>query len=114
MAKLPSFGGNGKVLTAVPDIRAFDLSRKNCKMDFVILGCDGIFDVLSNEELISWAWHLIERCPHNDIHLLSKWITNELLLEAMRRRSLDNVTIVFLGLRGLEDYLRARPVRKLS
>ena len=48
-AKLERFGGNSNVLIATPEIKAFKIKREH---DFVVMGCDGIFDRLSNRECI--------------------------------------------------------------
>jgi protein phosphatase 2C family protein 2/3 len=48
-AKLEKFGGNPNVLIATPEIKAFKIKKEH---DFVLLGCDGIFDRLSNKECI--------------------------------------------------------------
>ena len=47
-AKNEKFGGMKNVVAALPDITEVEL---NDEYNFIILGCDGIFDVLSNEEL---------------------------------------------------------------
>ena len=48
-AKLEKFGGNPNVLIATPEIKAFKIKKEH---DCVLLGCDGIFDRLSNKECI--------------------------------------------------------------
>jgi protein phosphatase 2C family protein 2/3 len=48
-AKEEKFGGNKNVVVALPDITEIEL---NDEFNFIILGCDGIFDVLSNEEIL--------------------------------------------------------------
>ena len=44
-AKYPQYGGNIKVVVPTPDIRCFKI-RNN--YDFIIIGCDGIFEKLNN------------------------------------------------------------------
>lgn len=48
-AKIEKFGGNPKVLIATPEIKAFKIKSEH---DFIVLGCDGIFDRLSNRESV--------------------------------------------------------------
>ena len=43
------FGGKKGVVVALPDISEFEL---NDEYNFIVIGCDGIFDVLSNGEII--------------------------------------------------------------
>lgn len=42
-------GGNPNVVIATPDIKEFIIDDK---MDFLLLGCDGIFDKISNAEVL--------------------------------------------------------------
>ena len=53
-AKNVNFGGNPNVIIAEPDIYCYDLNKIN--IDFFIMGCDGIFDQMSNEEVMDCAW----------------------------------------------------------
>lgn len=48
-AKIQKFGGNPNVVIATPEIMSFKISNEH---DFIVLGCDGIFDKLSNEDSI--------------------------------------------------------------
>ena len=54
-AKLPKLDGNPHVVVAEPDITAFKINEKN-KLDFIIIGCDGIFDKLDNKETVHLVW----------------------------------------------------------
>lgn len=49
-AKREKYGGNPNVVVATSDIKEFDLDEDN--MDFLLLGCDGIFDKISNAEVL--------------------------------------------------------------
>lgn len=51
-AKVKDFNGNPKVLIAVPEIKSFEI---NSEQDFIIIGCDGIFDRLTNREIVQTA-----------------------------------------------------------
>ena len=59
-AKLEKFGGNPNVLIATPEIKAFKIKKEH---DFVLLGCDGIFDRLSNKECIQAVWNSAKDLP---------------------------------------------------
>ena len=43
------YGGNPKVVIANPDIKCFKIEEN---YDFIVLGCDGIFDKLENPQVI--------------------------------------------------------------
>lgn len=57
-AKFPQFGGNPKAIVCTPEIRSVVISEED---DFIILGCDGIYDKLSNEEVIDIVWDTFTR-----------------------------------------------------
>jgi len=52
-AKILSLGGNPNVIVHNPTIKEFNLQKEH---DFIVLGCDGIFDKMSNEDAIACAW----------------------------------------------------------
>ena len=62
---MPEFGGNPKVVVATPDIYSFKV-RKN--HDFIILGCDGIFDKLTNEDVLNCGWFTVHNDKANSVH----------------------------------------------
>lgn len=41
------------MVIATPEIKEFMIDDK---MDFLLLGCDGIFDKISNAEVVKQAW----------------------------------------------------------
>lgn len=55
-AKFEFRGGNPKVVVCKPDIKAFKIQKEH---DFIILGCDGIFDKLSNEDVSNCVWNSV-------------------------------------------------------
>jgi protein phosphatase 2C family protein 2/3 len=52
-AKLSVLGGNHNVLIATPDVRSFEI---NPDIDFLLLGSDGIYDHLSNDQIATAVW----------------------------------------------------------
>ena len=53
-AKVENFGGNPKVVIATPEITSFKLI--DTTHDFIMVGCDGIFDRMTSEEIIREVW----------------------------------------------------------
>ena len=51
------FGEKKGVVVALPDVSEFDLNED---YNFIVIGCDGIFDVLSNTEIIDFIEMAIE------------------------------------------------------
>lgn len=74
-------------LSAVPEIESITLSEED---EFLVMGCDGLWEVFTNEGAISFARKQLQR--HNDPELCSR----ELVVEALRRNSQDNVTVIVI------------------
>ena len=53
-AKLLKLDGNPKVVIADPDVVAFKIDRDH--HDFIVIGCDGIFDKLENRDCVHFPW----------------------------------------------------------
>ena len=112
-AKLEKFGGNQNVVISEPDIFVYDLNKDD--IDFFILGCDGIFDQLTSDEVINCAWMiynnnnnkenntLINQCK--DIHTQSGLITDLIMKSALARKSLDNVTCLFISFKEIGNFI---------
>jgi len=97
-AKLPKYGGNPNVVIAEPEIRAMKID-KSC--DFIALACDGIFDKLTNQDVIKTAWDSTQ-FRANDIHHQCSIAVEALMKESLIRRTLDNITVVMISLSGLK------------
>jgi len=106
-AKLEKYGGNPNVIIPKPDIFIYDLNKDD--VDFFILGCDGIFDQLSSDEVINCAWTvynnndniLVKQCK--DIHQQSGIITDLIMKSALARKSFDNVTCLFISFKEINN-----------
>ena len=103
-AKTEKFGGKKGVIIPNPDITEFEM---NNEFDFMVIGCDGIFDVLSNEDLYE-IWKIILKIEKDDIEKYKDIEKNmeintdklcgnfaELIIKsAMAKNSLDNVSCI--------------------
>ena len=105
-AKLEKYGGNPNVVIANPDIFIYDLNKDD--IDFFILGCDGIFDQLSSDEVINCAWMIYNNKDNNilvsqckDIHKQSGLIVDLIMKSALFRKSFDNVTCLFISFKEI-------------
>lgn len=54
-AKHPNFGGMAGVVICTPEVSQFDEQEME-QLDFLVLGCDGIFDKLTTQETVDVAW----------------------------------------------------------
>ena len=125
-AKIKKFGGNPNVIISTPDIFYYDLKKEN--LDFFILGCDGIYDQMSNKEILDLAWMILKNNNNksnfeikenglngynennsidiNNIHYKSGLIVDLILKASLARKSFDNVTCLFIG---LKDFIQDKP-----
>ena len=69
-AKLSFLGGNPKVVIPEPDIYCFDLDKED--IDFIILGCDGIYDQLSSQDVFKCAWMMIDYSKNFNLKIKNK------------------------------------------
>jgi hypothetical protein len=100
-AKLPRFGGNPNVVVSTPDVESFEI---NSEKDFLVLGCDGIYDQLSNDEIINcvlMSQH--EKIKKKTLHHQVGLSVDFILKSSMCRKTLDNVTCVILAFENFEN-----------
>lgn len=85
-----SFGDNSikEFVIAEPFISSVQVTAE-CK--FVVMGCDGVFDVLSDEEVCV----IVKRCIHQN---LVQECAHQIVDEALRRDSRDNISAIVIGL----------------
>ena len=104
-SKLVKFGGNPNVIICEPEIFYYDLKKEN--IDFFILGCDGIYDQLTNKEVLDCAWMVLNEKEHilvkecNSLHSQSGLIVDLIIKSSLARKSFDNVTCLFISLKDL-------------
>ena len=91
-AKVSKYGGNPNVIIAEPEIKSFQVKDD---YDFVLLGCDGVFDKLTNKEIIDQIWKTA-RSSTGSIHAISGQCAEMTLKLSLAKRTLDNVTAVMV------------------
>ncbi|KAJ0248206.1 protein phosphatase 2C 22 [Hirschfeldia incana] len=82
-------GSNGGPLIADPEVMTTRLTQED---EFLIMGCDGVWDVFMSQNAVDFARRRLQE--HNDPVMCSK----ELVEEALKRKSGDNVTAVVVCL----------------
>lgn len=97
-AKLSKQGGNPNVVISTPEIKSFRITKDH---DFIVMGCDGIFDKLSNKETIQCVWNSVRDNKTmnfaNNVHKQSGMGVEYILKNSLLRRTLDNVTVVMIS-----------------
>jgi protein phosphatase 2C family protein 2/3 len=101
-AKLESLGGIPGVVIAEPDVKSFKLSRK---YDFILMASDGIFDKLSNSNVVRTIWNVFNSPSMSSLtfQLACGEGVKAVLEESLARNSLDNVTAVLIVFKSTRD-----------
>jgi protein phosphatase 2C family protein 2/3 len=99
-AKVEKYGGNPKVVIPTPDIKSFKITKDH---DFIIMGCDGIFDKLNNKEAVQCIWDSIRDNLVLNIHYQCGVGIETILKNSLMRRSLDNVTALIIAFEGFNE-----------
>ena len=84
-----------------------------------MLGCDGIFDRLSNQQVLDACWDTINSIKSNEVkhgamqpktvHQVSGAMADAIIKQAAIERSMDNLTIVIVSFDNLENFIADRP-----
>lgn len=102
-AKLQSLGGNPQVLISVPEIKSFKIKKET---DFILIGCDGIFDKLSNCDVIHSIWSLSSECNSGkDLNEHSGKISDIIIRNCLGSNANDNLTCIFICFENFKNLL---------
>jgi serine/threonine protein phosphatase PrpC len=102
-AKDERYGGNPNVVIATPEIRCFKI-RDN--YDFIVIGCDGIFEKLNNSNVANKVWESSLqpedlRFP-STVHARCGSSVDSVLHDCVNKKTLDNITTVIIGFSNYE------------
>ena len=101
-SKEAKYGGKKGVVVALPDVVEFDL---NDEYNFMVIGCDGIFDVLSNNEIMECIKIVlrINKTKNKKINELCGDFAAMIIKSALAKESFDNVSciVVVFNIKGL-------------
>jgi serine/threonine protein phosphatase PrpC len=111
-AKKKEFGGIPGTIINIPEVYIFDINSSD---DFIVMGCDGIFDDLSNQEIVNAAWTVFKHRAtekNYDIHELSLEACDLVIKSALEKQTTDNLSCIIIGLEGLEKFLKMNQLKK--
>jgi len=87
-----SFGDldNKPYISCIPDVFRYKLNSKD---QFLILGCDGLWDVMSNQEVVNF---IIQNCYDLEKNRINKKINIARIIAetAIKKGSTDNVSVI--------------------
>ena len=101
-AKINNLGEKKNILISKPEVCKVNL--KGNKIDFLIMGCDGIFECLSSEDCVNLAWKIMkeDKKNYNTLHEMNGAIVDLIIKSALKRNTSDNVTALFVSFRNFE------------
>ena len=94
-AKDEKFGGKKNVVIALPDITELEL---NDEYNFIVIGCDGIFDVLSNIEILECIKIVIKinKNKNKKMNELCGDFAAMIIKSALEKESFDNLSCIVI------------------
>ncbi|KAJ1403042.1 hypothetical protein SESBI_27649 [Sesbania bispinosa] len=95
--------GAASPLIAEPDVQLITLTEDD---EFLIIGCDGIWDVMSSQFAVSLVRRGLRR--HDDPQQCAR----ELVKEALRLNTSDNVTVIVICLSSIESIVESCPPQR--
>lgn len=96
------FPGSPSPLIAEPEFRQMFLTEDD---EFLIIGCDGIWDKMSSQEAVSLVRRGLRR--HDDPEQCAR----DLVMEALRLNTFDNLTVIIVCFYSL-DHWEPSPARQ--
>ena len=104
-AKDSRFGGNSNVIISIPEIKYFDINDEH---DFILIGCDGIFEKMKNKQIIDCVWNCIDKNNFVDVHNLTGVCAEKVIEECLNKESSDNLTLIMICLKGIEKLKKGK------
>ncbi|XP_010276526.1 PREDICTED: probable protein phosphatase 2C 47 [Nelumbo nucifera] len=89
--------GSPSPLIAEPEFRQIILTEDD---EFLIIGCDGIWDVMSSQHAVSIVRRGLRR--HGDPEQCAR----DLVMEALRLNTFDNLTVIVVAFSSLDNHIQ--------
>ena len=110
--KKPEYGALKGNIIHTPEVFVYDYSPS---YDFMVMGCDGIFDDLSNEEIIGAAWHVFKdkaKEKNYDLNLLTEDSCDMIIKYAMDVMTSDNLSCIVIGMEGVQKFISLKKLKE--
>lgn len=110
-SKLPLLGGKPGVITAIPEIKSFKIMAD---YDFIVLGSDGIFDTLSNKDIVRCALTTLQESKEGkSVHEVCAEAVECMVKNSLMRKTADNVTIVMIAFKAFKNLVKEKLGKKV-
>ena len=104
---------NSQIISGQPDI--FEI-REIDSIDFIVLACDGIYDVLSNRDIAIIVYETFLDCilTNDSFDTLIEDISDNIIDKAIEKGSKDNLSVIFLCFPKNETLFKEKNVKKIK
>jgi protein phosphatase 2C family protein 2/3 len=99
-AKIERFGGKKGVVVSAPDVNVVNLDDK---CNAIVICCDGVFDVMDNNDIVSCVIKAKEGKGEWDSNIICAEAANLIIKMAIEKESFDNVSCIVIGLNLWSD-----------
>ena len=93
----PTLGPEQQAVTVIPDVKTFVRSPNDL---YLVLACDGIWDVMSNEQVADFVVHHVDKLVAADEGDVLPKVGDLLLAECLNLGSKDNMSVIIVSLSG--------------
>ena len=94
-AKIEKYGGKKGVVISTPDVELINLDNE---CNYMIIACDGIFDVMENEDVMNCVQIAKEgKTEKDDINIICADAANLIIKTAIEKESFDNVSCIVIA-----------------
>jgi protein phosphatase 2C family protein 2/3 len=94
-AKVERLGGKKGVVVSTPDVNVVNLDDK---CNAIVICCDGVFDVMDNNDIVSCVIKAKEGKGEWDSNIICAEAANLIIKMAIEKESFDNVSCIVIGL----------------
>lgn len=127
-AKIKSLGGLPNIVIATPEIISFTLTDDH---DYIIIGCDGVFDNLSNKEIFESVVATFEsetpvtvynnnkptfssKYKSDDLHSQMGLITDSIIKSCFKSLSSDNISLILICFESFRRLYETQDLKKVA
>lgn len=93
----PTLGPEHQAVTVIPDVKTYSRSPKDL---YLVLACDGVWDVMTNEEVADFVVHHVDKLVAADEADVLPKVGDLLLAECLNLGSKDNMSVIIVSLSG--------------
>ena len=99
--KIEKYGGRRGVIISTPDINFLEM---NNMFEFLIIGCDGVFDVLNNDDIVE-CWKLaVSNYGDKEVGEFCGEFAGIIIKMALAKESYDNLSCIVVVFNVNKDY----------